>query len=258
MPYLEKDTSSDACPLCHGAEWLFNREDNVAYPCKCQEQAIINRRLKFGNIPPMLKQANLDNFDIDYYKGDKSKQLILIALQEINVWLEEKEQFFDKGIGLYLYSNTKGSGKTRMSASIANYLMLEKQISVKFATTLQIIQEIKNTWDQDSGSESRLLDALATVKVLIIDDLGVEMTGSKKTWIEDKFYHVINERSLRQLPTIYTSNLPIEQLPYQDRITSRIDGNSIKVLFPEESVRKAKSNEVQAQMIEELKNRRKL
>lgn len=243
------------CPLCKGIEWLFDREKNLAMPCKCQEQARMNRRLKIGNLPPLLREANLENFKVEYYQSRESKPLILLALQEINIWLEEPEQFFNKGIGLYLYSDIKGSGKTRMAASIANYLMLEKQISVKFATTLQIINEIKNTWSEDSGSESRLLDALATVKVLIIDDLGVEMNGSKKAWVEDKFYHIINERSLKQLPTIYTSNLPMEQLPYQDRITSRIDGMSIRVAFPEESIRKTKSNEYQAQMIEQLKIR---
>lgn len=253
--FLEKDTSEMVCPLCKGIEWLFDREKNLAMPCQCQEQARMNRRLKIGNLPPLLREANLENFKVEYYQSRESKQLILLALQEINIWLEEPEQFFNKGIGLYLYSDIKGSGKTRMAASIANYLMLEKQISVKFATTLQIINEIKNTWGEDSGSESRLLDALATVKVLIIDDLGVEMNGSKKAWVEDKFYHIINERSLKQLPTIYTSNLPMEQLPYQDRITSRIDGMSIRVAFPEESIRKTKSNEYQAQMIEQLKIR---
>lgn len=224
-------------------------------PCKCQEQKRIDRRIKFGNLPDTLKDASFDNFNVGYYQSNNAKQYIAIALREIRIWIEEPNRFMEHGIGLYIYSNAKGSGKTRIVASLANCLMLEKNIPVKFMTTLQIIQEIKNSWDEENGSESRLLDSLATIKVLIVDDLGVEMHSGKKNWVEDKFYHIINERILRQLPTIYTSNIAIDKLPYQERIISRIEGSSIKITFPEESVRKAIAMENQKEMFALLKAR---
>ena len=109
----------------------------------------MDRRIKFGNLPDTLKNATFENFNVDYYKTDKSKQCIAMALKQIKLWVENPEKFMKQGIGLYIYSNAKGSGKTRVAASLANCLMLKKSISVKFMTTLQIIQEIKNSWDEE-------------------------------------------------------------------------------------------------------------
>ena len=243
------------CPICKDLEWVYDKTTNTAIPCRCQEQKRMDRRIKFGNLPETLKNATFENFKTEYYTSDTSKQYIAYALKQIKVWVQESERFMEQGVGLYIYSNAKGSGKTRIVASLANCLMLEKNIPVKFMTTLQIIQEIKNSWDEDNGSESRLLDSLATVKVLIVDDLGVEMHSGKKNWVEDKFYHIINERILRKLPTIYTSNIVIDELPYQERIISRIEGSSIKITFPEESVRKAIAMENQKEMFALLKAR---
>ena len=67
--------------------------------------------------------------------------------------------------------------------------MHEHGIQVKFATSLNILQEIKSTWGQSGNKqqEGYLLDALQTVKVLVIDDFGTEET---KDWIREKFYQI--------------------------------------------------------------------
>ncbi len=79
------------------------------------------------------------------------------------------------GMGLYLYSKAKGSGKTRMAASLANEIMEKHDTGVKFATSLNILAEIRRTFDNNSQyTESQLLDALVMAEVLIIDDFGTE------------------------------------------------------------------------------------
>ena len=140
-------------------------------------------------------------------------------------------------MGLYLYSGIKGSGKTRMAVSIANELIYEKQIQVKFATSLQILYEIKASWDKQDRecSESKLLDFLSTTKVLIIDDFGVE--NSERDWIKEKFYHIINTRYVDNKITIFTSNSSLESLRYDERITNRIKERAYQIPFPDESVR---------------------
>ena len=140
-------------------------------------------------------------------------------------------------MGLYLYSGINGSGKTRMAVSIANELIYEKQIQVKFATSLQILNEIKASWDKQDRecSESKLLDFLSTTKVLIIDDFGVE--NSERDWIKEKFYHIINTRYVDNKITIFTSNSSLESLRYDERITNRIKERAYQIPFPDESVR---------------------
>lgn len=71
--------------------------------------------------------------------------------------------------------------------------------------------------------------------MLVIDDLGVERYVD---WIAERMYHIINERYVNKLATIYTSNVPYNELIYDDRIQNRILERSIMVKFPEESIRR--------------------
>ena len=57
--------------------------------------------------------------------------------------------------------------------------------------------------------------------LLIIDDLGTEMTNS---FISSRLFTCLNERKLRRKATIISSNLSLEELRdrYSDRVFSRI------------------------------------
>ena len=197
-------------------------------------------RLRFANIPEAFKGTRLNSFDIKAYNSLESQNRAETAVKAIKYWLDSFEDMNDRGMGLYLYSKTKGSGKTRMSISVANELMHEKKIQVKFSTSLQILNEIRASWDRgfnpDSEyAESRLLDFLSTAEVLIIDDFGVEQ--GEKEWIREKFYHIINSRYIEKKITIFTSNSRVDLLRHDDRITNRIKERAFLIPFPEESVR---------------------
>ena len=166
--------------------------------------------------------------------------------------MQNREQMIADGTGLYLVSDAKGSGKTRMAASIANELMHENGYPVKFATSIQIINEIKATWNEQGLSESQLLNQLTRIKILVLDDFGTETV---KDWIAERVYHIVNERYVNKLPTIYTSNKTYSQLAYDDRITNRIMERSIEVPFPEESIRKRIAEEREKEMKEVFRER---
>ena len=148
-----------------------------------------------------------------------------------------KEFAKEEGLGLYLYSHTKGSGKTRMAASIANRLV--KEYPVKFAVSSEILNAVKSTYDRAAEiSESKLLDDLITTEILFIDDFGMD-NGSK--WVNDKYYHIINERYIAKKVTFFTSNENVENLKYDDRILNRAQGMTYQIPFPEESVRRGQA-----------------
>ncbi len=193
----------------------------------------MKRKLRFADIPEQFKDMTLSNFRADVYKEQKSKAEIKEACNIIKAYLNSFEEQKQNGMGLYLYSKVKGSGKTRMIASIANELVKNHQ--VKFAVSTSIISEIRNTWRKDSQySESKLLNDLSTVDILIIDDFGTEKVVD---WINDKYYHIINERYINKKVTMFTSNENLFTLQYDERITSRIKEKSYEISFPEESIR---------------------
>lgn len=145
----------------------------------------------------------------------------------------------ETGKGLYFYSQTKGSGKTRLAVSIANDLIQKKIIAAKFATTIQILDQIKATWGgewKNEETEQKLIQEIVSVPVLVIDDIGVEAV---KPWINERFYNILNGRMIEKRVTIFTSNCRMEELNFDDRIINRIIKMALPVQFPDESIRTA-------------------
>lgn len=243
---------SDVCRLCGGDEWILTRDENGishAAPCSCREKAIMSRRLRFAEIPEAFRGMTLQTFRNDVYRKPESRNQISATCRIVKKYLEEFESKKAAGMGLYIWSRTKGSGKTRMAAGIANELL--KKYSVKFAVSMAILQEIRNSWRKDSEySESRLLEALSTAEILVIDDFGAEAPAD---WINDRFYQIINERYMNRKVTIFTSNDPLDRLRYDDRITDRINERVYKVQFPEESVREHIAEKGQAELLQKMK-----
>ena len=231
----------DKCPYCNGTGWELVSTEGQGIFRKCQngcyQKMVMNSRLSFANIPENFKDMRIESFNTDIYSTQSNRNKAVSALKAIKYWLHNFDGMKQRGMGLYLHSNVRGSGKTRMAVSIANELICDKQIQVKFATSLQILNEIKASWDKQGieYSESKLLDFLNTTKVLIIDDFGVE--NSEMDWIRERFYHIINTRYVDKKITIFTSNTSLESLRYDERITNRIKERTYQIPFPEESVR---------------------
>lgn len=235
-----RSTSTDSvCPICKGTGWELVDDGNTSFAreCRCgiRKKELFGKKLKFANIPEAFETVRMDNFRHDVYLQEDSRTIIEKDCKAINWWLDNIGEMKSRGMGLYLYSPVKGSGKTRMAVSLANELIYAKGMTVKFATSIQILNEIRASWNQEEGmSEHQLLADLSSAEVLIIDDFGIEKV---KDWIEERLYHIINSRYINNLITIFTSNLSIEKLCYDDRITNRIKEKCFPLAFPNESVR---------------------
>ena len=177
----QNETSTESkCPICNGTGWESYVGDNgyeYVRECSCglNKREIMAKKLNFANIPDAFKEMRLANFSKDVYRNPESTKIIDVDCRAVNWWITQLEKMKTEGMGLYLYSNCKGSGKTRMATSIANELIYEHGMNVKFATSIQIINEIKASWNNEEGmTEHQLLDDLAKAEVLVIDDFGIE------------------------------------------------------------------------------------
>lgn len=227
------------CGICRDKGIILYDKDGYTYTRECScgmlKKERVDSKLKFADLPEAFKDMKLSNFRSDVYDLEESRKVIDINLKAVKYWLENIEEMKKKGMGLYFYSQTKGSGKTRLASSIANELIIKQNITVKFTTTVQLIDEIKATWDASYDiTEHQLLKDLSKTEVLIIDDFGVE---EAKNWIMERFYQIINNRYISNLITIFTSNMNINMIGYGDRITNRIKERCYTLAFPEESVR---------------------
>ena len=234
------------CPLCNGTGWeLYIGEDGREYAreCSCgkRQKEIGKGRLRFASIPETYKDVRLKDMRFSFYEKPESKNVFKATAELVKWYLENLKENEEAGKGMYFWSDTKGSGKTMLATAIANELISEHKRYVKFATSLDILDEIRATYDPHSeDNESKLLSDLVNTDFLVIDDFGTERATD---WAGEKFYQIVNKRYINKKVTFFTSNYDLKTLKYDDRITSRIKERSYVAHFPEESVRDVKARQ---------------
>lgn len=181
------------------------------------------------------------DFDWNRYNADIGKPKAMV-----NTFITKYEMFKSKGFGLYIYSETKGSGKTMLSCCLLNEISKRYPGSVKFINTLDFIEMTKKSYDGIDDTKQ-----IHEAGLLVIDDIGVQMP---KQWIDTVFYRLINHRYESRLPTIYTSNIPIGCIQMDGRITDRIESTTYEVKLPEECIRKQERQQEKEKLLLEIKN----
>lgn len=248
----EKSISNCPYENCDGSGLILNFETNTAAMCKCYYDQIINKKLDFANIPKEFEELTINSFDVNLYSTEENRNKAAIAKKAAVNFINNFEIFIEQGKGLYFYSEKKGSGKTRMAASIGNALIKVKRSGVKYTTTVDLLNEIKKTFHKDSNTtESELVESIKKVDVLILDDVGVE---EPTPWVKTIFYNLLNGRMINKKITIFTSNSTIDDLKHDDRIRNRIEKMAIPIEFPNESIRsqlaKSENEELQKLLLE--------
>ena len=111
-----------------------------------------------AKIPLEFKDCSINNFDTSLYQDRvMAKAARKAAANYVSNFIAFKQQ----GKGLYLYSKTKGSGKTRLACSIANALIQTQSIQVKFLRTLDLLDMIKDTYKKNSDlSQKEVVDGI--------------------------------------------------------------------------------------------------
>lgn len=240
------------CPRCKDeGEILWKDEDGRWFeedcPCGIKKKRAEQERLKFAEIPVMYKDFVMQDLKSSVYLKPESKKVFSQAGQLVSDWLRKLPEKLKTGEGLYLFSDAKGSGKTMAACCLANEIIKRYEKSVKFTTSLRILDEIKKTWGDKGNAEGKLIEDLSRTEILVIDDFGAD---SGKDWINERFYSIINGRYVDRKITIFTSNCRISELKYDERITNRILERSLEIPFPEESVREHIAQNLRMQMVQ--------
>lgn len=204
--------------------------------CKCREEKIYSDRLKFANIPAEFESLAVNSFNVSLYKSIDSKVIAQNSKTMVANYIKNFSKFQDIGKGIYFYSKTKGSGKTRLAVSLGNVLLRNLKQQVKFITSSDLLKEIKNTYNKDSKfTESQLVDSINKVNILIIDDIGVERPTN---WVNEMLFSILDNRMKYNRVTIFTSNCSVEELEHDERLKSRLTKMCIPIKMPEEDIRK--------------------
>lgn len=232
------------CKVCHERKdgkpiQMLNKPMIFKMACRCDRDREVKEKEREKQMEIERLKRNCFNsiiqwaYTFENYQGEENQSLIIAKK-----FVKDYEEMKKENIGLLFYGSV-GSGKTYLACSIANALIEQYQISVKIRNFAQIINELqKSSFDFDKNA---YIESLVNTSVLILDDLGIERDTS---YAKEQVYNIVNNRYLKQKPTIFTTNLSYdtisnctESVEYQ-RIYSRIIEMCIPVMVVGEDYRK--------------------
>ncbi|MBO4903157.1 MAG: ATP-binding protein [Lachnospiraceae bacterium] len=202
------------CPLCKDSGYVDGGK------CSCLKQEIIRCLYAQSNIEGVLKEENFDNLSYEYY-NDSDVEKMRQIVGECKSFVDD----FDKTYGNLLLIGSVGVGKTYLTNCIAKEL-LESGHSVIYFSSFKLFDLLaKYTFRANETDEDieAVHEDIFSCDLLIIDDLGTEMTNS---FVAAQLFAILNERNNRKRSTIISTNLSLEQLneKYSERNFSRIFG----------------------------------
>lgn len=238
----------EVCPMCKGSGWTIVKKStprsralygndvllDYAEPCPhcngANERKVEDIRTR-ANIPATFYDASIENFKWNVYL-DRNERVIDLTKQRqfVESFIKDFPKWQERGIGFYIYSKIRGSGKTFLASCICNSLMVKYQISTKFVSASSLIDLSK----QDTGGKNPI-DVLCECSLLVLDDIGQKTTGEE--WQNDLLFKIIDTRYQKKLITLFTSNVKCAELRVDDRVSSRIDKITQEIPLPEYSFR---------------------
>ncbi|MBR6653646.1 MAG: ATP-binding protein [Oscillospiraceae bacterium] len=215
-------------------------------PCTClmelykEEQRLeLSQLLKLG-------EETFDSFNLDYYDDRPMKDGVVPRdMMEViyEICLQYARRFGDERENLFM-TGGPGLGKTFLSTCIAK-VVSENGFSVVYDTAVNVFAHFeeerfaRSYTDMDSLRAD--LDRYMNCDLLILDDLGTEMTTS---FTISALYDLVNTRLRTGKKTIINSNLSIEDIRrrYSVQIASRLQGEYTVLSFVGRDIRQKKNH----------------
>ena len=128
--------------------------------------------------------------------------------------------------GLFLTGLTGRKKTASLSLLARDWLMRVGRKGQKawgFISFPELCVQLQEAWGDGGAGPMKIINRLADVPILIVDDVGVEKTTD---FVLQSAYLVFNKREQNEVLTYGTSNLTIEEIEAKldDRIASRIRG----------------------------------
>ncbi|MBR6451365.1 MAG: ATP-binding protein [Lachnospiraceae bacterium] len=188
--------------------------------CRCLKQAAIRLLYSQSNLESVLSEENFDNLSYEYY-NDADVERMRQIVEECRSFARDFDSVYEN----LLLNGSVGVGKTYLTNCIAKDL-LESGHSVIYFTSFKLFDLLAKYafHSSDAGDDiTAMHEDVFSCDLLIIDDLGTEMTNS---FVSSQLFAILNERNIRKKSTIISTNLSLELLneKYSERNFSRIFG----------------------------------
>ncbi|MCR5785333.1 MAG: ATP-binding protein [Eubacterium sp.] len=206
------------CPDCRDTGFIGNQK------CHCFKQKAIDILYQQTDLRRIIEEENFSTFDLSYYDNDETDTLTGIsaydnALHALSTCKDFTKNFEKTYENIFLCGNV-GVGKTFLTHCIAAEI-LNQGHSVVYIGALKLFELFNNHIFSKDIDVSEEYDNIFTCDLLIIDDLGTEISSSATV---SQLFSCLNDRIAGKRPTVISTNLSINRLEelYSERTTSRI------------------------------------
>jgi DNA replication protein DnaC len=189
------------CPLgiCDGSGFVIDEATNTASDCRCRPMQLASARARAleARIPRKYRDVAFDRWPVTVISPP--------VVEEVRRFASAIDERLDSGRGLWLVGDS-GTGKTTLAMLISKAAIEAKRTTAIYSMP-RLMAVLREAIDSEDGLLG-LLDRLATVDLLHIDDLGAE---HRTDWVLEQLYAIVNtryedERSI----VITTNNMPAE------------------------------------------------
>jgi DNA replication protein DnaC len=180
---------------------------------------------KWKYLSPFFSMKRFDGFSLD--TADIPQDIKNTIIEYLS-----NDNLYTKGIGLYLWSKSPGSGKTTVMKIILEE-MIKKNYIIYFDSLINIKNKLKEEFNEDSPKH--FIKRIKVVDIMALDDVGSE---TRSAWLDEVLKDIIDDRYNNQKMIFITSNYPLNDLPIDSKCRDRLISMCYPIHFPEKSFRK--------------------
>jgi DNA replication protein DnaC len=204
------------CPdgRCDGSGFLYDESTRRARPCTCRPRRIARRKARklAGVIPRRYQGVSFDRPPVTHMAPD--------VVRAVRSYVSHLDERLAEGRGIW-FSGDVGTGKTTLAMLISAEALRQGR-SVAIYSLPRLLGLLRETFDDGSeASLGVLLERLAAVELLHIDDVGAEQSSP---WVLEQLYTIVNTRYEDRRAIVITTNLDEAELREQigGRTVSRL------------------------------------
>ena len=206
--------TDDRCPhnRCDGTGFVIDEATNTAIDCTCRPLRISrakSRRLE-ARLPQRYRDVAFERFPVT--------EMPQPVVAEVRRYTRDIGPNLDEGRGVWLFGDV-GTGKTTLAMLVSKAALAAGRTCAIYSLP-RLLNVLRDTIGSEDGTLD-LLDRLATVDLLHLDDVGAE---NSTDWVLEQLYSIVNTRYEEQRALVVTSNLGPEELGEQigERTVSRM------------------------------------
>jgi len=206
--------------------------------CHCMREELIRAGIESAGLASLIKSQSFDTFSLDFYENYDR----IIMEKSLRRLRQFADTFTAETGESWLFIGPTGLGKTHLSTAVAG-VVIRRGFDVIYDTVQEILavyeEERFSNGDGIQHRRGRSVEAIQDCDLLIVDDLGTELTNQ---FTVSCLYNIINTRITRGKSTIINTNLNQGEIRsrYTDRIASRLFGEYKPIQFQGVDIRAQK------------------